>query len=239
MISPAEFAWVTAAMFLAAFVQGSIGFGLAMVAAPLVLMVDQRFVPAGMIMVSPMLTTLMVVRERHHIKLRRVGWLVLGNLVGTVFAVAALVRLDERLFDIVFAVSVLLAVAISLVGVVPQLTTRNSVMAGWLSGLMGTLTSIGGPPVALFYQNEAGSRVRADLSAYFLVCALFAMIALIAAGKLGRTEALLGLHLVPGLVAGFAFSFLGARLIDRGWVKPAVLALSGVSAVVVLVRTLA
>ena len=62
--------------------------------------------------------------------------------------------------------------------------------AGVLSGFMGTVSGIGGPPVALLYQHESGRTLRATLPRYFLVGGAITMVTLVAVGKLGRAELL-------------------------------------------------
>ena len=63
--------------------------------------------------------------------------------------------------------------------------------AGALSGFMGTIVSIGGPPIALLYQNESGPSLRGTLSAFFVVGVALAIIGLCAVRTFRRTEALL------------------------------------------------
>ena len=71
---------------------------------------------------------------------------------------------------------------------------------------MGTLGSIGGPPVALIYQDASPQKLRATLSGYFIFGTFISMAALIPAGKFGLEELKLSLLLLPGIVAGFLVS---------------------------------
>ena len=50
---------------------------------------------------------------------------------------------------------------------------------------MGTISSVGGPPVALLYQDERGSEVRGTLSSIFAVGALFSLVVLAVVGEFG------------------------------------------------------
>ena len=43
------------------------------------------------------------------------------------------------------------------------------VLAGAASGVMGTATAIGGPPMALVWQRNSGARLRGTMSGFFLV----------------------------------------------------------------------
>jgi uncharacterized membrane protein YfcA len=110
--------------------------------------------------------------------------------------------------------------------------------AGALSGLSGTATSVGGPPVALALQHEPGIRLRATLGAFFFASSVVALASLAIFGALGWRDIVLGAVLVPAEVIGFAVSSHAVRALDRGRTRHAVLVISSISAVVVLARAL-
>ncbi len=103
---------------------------------------------------------------------------------------------------------------------------------------MGTATTIGGPPIALLYQGEAASRMRADLSAYFLVSMLFTAVALVNVDRLGWAELQRGLQLVPGTVVGFLVSSWLAPRLHREWTRRVVLTAAAGCALFLLSRAL-
>ena len=106
--------------------------------------------------------------------------------------------------------------------------TRPALLiAGFASGLMGTLTSVGGPPIALVYQNATGPEMRSTLNAYFALGGLLSMAVLGYAGRFGQRELAWGVALLPAVAVGFWLSgALRARL-DRGRTRGAVLVLAG------------
>jgi uncharacterized membrane protein YfcA len=118
-------------------------------------------------------------------------------------------------------------------------TTGTLVSAGLASGFMGTATSIGGPPMAMVYQRVTGPQLRATLAAYFVFGASFSLLTLAVAGEFGAHELELGLTLLPGVLAGFALSWLAARVLDRGYTRIAVLGCSAASALVLIGTQLA
>lgn len=103
---------------------------------------------------------------------------------------------------------------------------------------MGTAVSIGGPPIALLYQHETGPRIRGTLSAFFLIGVSLSLVGLHLIGRFGWQEILIALSLVPGILLGFALSRRLTHLLDRGYVRRAILVFSAVSALAVLVRHL-
>lgn len=235
-ISSLEAFGAAAVVFIGAWVQGSIGFGLAVVAAPLLVLIEPDLVPAPLILNGLLLTLLVAYRERRSIDAGSIRWTILGSVAGTGIAAAVLRVISAYGFTILFSILVLLAVGLSTLGLAVPPTRRNTLIAGGLSGFMGTASSIGGPPVALLYQNSPGPRFRGTLSAYFCTTGVMALLALAGVGKLGTDELALALPMLPGLVIGYALSGFTARILDRRSLRPAVLILSAISAAAVLVR---
>lgn len=237
-VSPAQAGAATAAMALGALVQGGVGFGSALVAAPLLALVDTNFVPGPITVVTTVLN-LFVIRAADAAAFdRQVRWSLGGLVPGTIAAGATLLALSARGLSLAFAVMVILGVVITGVGL--HVVKRPSTLfgAGVLSGFMGTVSGIGGPPVALLYQHDSGRTLRATLPRYFLVGGSITMVTLVAVGKLGGEELLLALVLVPGMLVGLAGSSWLAGHVDRRTARPFVLLLSTLAAVSVLIKEL-
>jgi uncharacterized membrane protein YfcA len=122
----------------------------------------------------------------------------------------------------------------------PPIRPRTPVLliAGVLSGFMGTTSSIGGPPIAMIYQHESGARIRGTLSAYFTFGASMSLVALAAIGRFGEWELLAALALLPGVLIGAVLSARAATWLDAGRTRIAVLAVSAASGALVVLREL-
>jgi hypothetical protein len=107
---------------------------------------------------------------------------------------------------------------------------------GALSGVMGTIAAIGGPPLALLYQHAPGARVRGTLSSIFLVGTIFSLAALVLVGRFGRDELRFTLALLPGMLFGFLVSRRIASRLDRGYTRPAVLTVASIAGIIVVTR---
>jgi len=233
--------WLLASLVLVggAVVQGSVGFGVALLGAPLLFLVDPALVPAPMLIAGLTLPALILVRDRAGLEKAPVAWAVPGFMVGSVLAGGVVASLPEGGLALVFGSLVLLAVALSALGWAPaEPHGRHLAAAGTLAGFMATATSIGGPPLALVFQHAAGRRLRATLSAIFVPGGLFALASLAAVGRFGGAELVLGLALLPAIVAGFWLSGFTARALDRAWLRPAVLGVSAVAGAGAVVRAL-
>ena len=109
------------------------------------------------------------------------------------------------------------------------MTRPSLVTAGVLSGVTGTATSIGGPPLALVYQHRAPSQIRATLGLYFLLGALFSIIGLGVTGNLNERDAYVALGLLPFLLLGFAVSLVVRRHVPAGQVRTLMLVVCATS----------
>jgi uncharacterized membrane protein YfcA len=105
-----------------------------------------------------------------------------------------------------------------------------------MSGLLGTAASIGGPPLAMLYVDQKGGRIRGTLSGIFVAGTLMSVVALAVAGRFGLQELKLTGMLLPGIAVGFMMSRRAATLADTGFIRPAIIAVSTLAAILSIVR---
>ncbi|MFD5825742.1 TSUP family transporter [Lentzea sp. NPDC060358] len=217
--------------------QGLIGFGLALVAVPLLALLDPALVPVPVLVVASAHAVMSLAREFGHVDWRGVGWAMLGRLPGTAVGIWIVDSLDQKSFSVVVGVAVLACVLLSLVSWQPRPTPGSLVTAGVASGSFGTATSIGGPMIALVYQNEEGPQVRATLAAFFTLGSVTSIIGLTIAGTVTAAKLWSGVLLIPFLVAGFLLSTPLRRRFDAKGIRTPMLVVAGASAVVLIVRS--
>jgi hypothetical protein len=223
---------------IGATLQGTIGFGLGVFAVPLLLLFAPVLVPGPLLASSLVLSLLLTHLERRAVNWPDLGWALGGRTVGIVLAAGLLVTASTDTLAVASAFLVLTAVALTASGLRFAPAPRMLVAAGMLSGILGTVVSIGGPPMALVYQGESGPRLRGTLSAFFLIGVSLSVVGLHLAGRFGARETVLAAWLVPAMLLGFAVSRRLSRLLDRGYIRHAVLAVSALSSAMVLLRAL-
>lgn len=216
--------------------QGAVGFGLGMLAAPLLLLVDPRLVPGPLLVAALFLTVLISAREHAAIDFHGLGWALAGRAPGTLLGAGAIALASPRGIRFLVAATVLVAVGLVASGLQIERTRGSLLGAGVLSGVLSTTSSIGGPAIAILYQEDPGARVRGTLSGFFAVGLVFSILALAIMGEFGRSQIEAALVLLPGVLLGFLLSRSIARVLDRGHTRTAILALSTVAALGVLVQ---
>jgi uncharacterized protein len=100
-------------------------------------------------------------------------------------------------------------------------------LGGVASGVMGTAAGIGSPPLALVNQNRPGAQLRSTLAISFVVGTLISLAALFRVGMVREWHVLFALELLPGLILGLLASNFAIPLLDRKWLRPALLTFTG------------
>ena len=218
--------------------QGSVGFGLGMLAAPLLVLIDPDLVPAPLLLAALALTLLVAFSERGAIDLKGVGWALVGRIPGTLIGAATLAVASRNATTILVGIIVFVAIGLIGSGMNLSRTPRVLLAAGTLSGFMGTTTSIGGPPIAALYHNAPGGQIRGTMASFFVVGLVVSLSALAFVGRFGFDELYAGAFLLPGVVAGFAVSRRIAPILDRGYTRVAVLTVSALAGLSVIVQVL-
>lgn len=233
-MSAPEITALVLSVVLGAFLQGSIGFGIGMLAAPVAAFIDPTLVPATIIVLATAFTATITVRDRASVNVRRGGWALLGRLPGTIGGAVLVAVVSESTLALIVAGVVLGGVALSVFGWRPALRARNLVLAGTVAGVTGTATSIGGPPMAIAFQRADPAEARGTLNAFFLVGSLVSLVALTLAGAVTRHALEVSLMLLPALVVGYVTGRIAFRRLDRSRLRVIALGAATLSAVVLL-----
>ena len=237
--SPEQMLAAFCIVVVGALVQGSVGMGLGLVTVPFLLQVDPVFVPGPILASGFLLSFLMVCRERQELNLFEVKWGVVGRVIGTFIASLTLSQLPQDQAAIAAGLAILLAVGLSFSGLSVEPAIGTLLGAGTVSGIMGTLASVGGPPMALLFQKQKGPQLRATMSGYLLLGGLASVLGLVFVGSFRMPEVQATLLFLPAILIGYVLSRRMVSLLDGGYTRGAVLIVSAASSVVLLVRTLA
>lgn len=226
------------AVFVGAVVQGSVGFGLGLVAAPVLTMLDPTLMPGAIQVVNATLPLFTLAAEWRRVDWRGLGFAVLGRLPGSAIGALIVVYISVSTLGILVGIMVLAAVALTAWAVTLPRNGVTITTAGFISGITGTATGIGGPPMALVYQSAKGPQIRATLAMFFFLSATQSLVILKVVDHLPAKALLSGALLIPFMIAGFLVSGPLRRYLDAGRVRTAILCVAAVSALALIVQSL-
>lgn len=236
MSAEAALAVCALAVFAGALIQGTGGIGFAMFAAPIVALVRPELVPGPMLVLGGSVSLLAAVREMKQVDWRGVWFAFGGRIPGTVVAGLVIGLAPRSAFASVFALLILAAVVLSAIGWRVRATPAALVVAGFGSGFMGTITSVGAPPMGIAMQNMQPARLRATVGVFLCAGAAFSIAVLAWAGRFHASDLVLGVSLLVPMAIGFLASSRLVRVIDSRVVRRIVLAVCAISALILLLR---
>ncbi|AVJ25951.1 sulfite exporter TauE/SafE family protein [Achromobacter spanius] len=232
-----HYAAMAAVVFGAAVAQGVGGVGFAMFAAPVAAMFFPQLAPGPLLTLGGFISLLTALRERAAIDWPAVSYALAGRAIGTLIAIYAMARFAPQALGVLFACMILAAVALSVAGLKFSATPGRVSGAGVASGIMGTMTSVGAPPIAIVLQHAAPPRLRATLGMVLFLGSIFSLAMLALAKRYTGYHAGLALSLAPFLLAGFAVSSRLRTLLPPRAVRGVLLVACAMGAVGVLVKS--
>ncbi len=232
-----HYAAMAAVVFGAAVAQGVGGVGFAMFAAPVAAMFFPQLAPGPLLTLGGFISLLTALRERAAIDWPAVSYALAGRAVGTLIAIYAMARFAPQALGVLFACMILAAVALSVAGLKFSATPGRVSGAGVASGIMGTMTSVGAPPIAIVLQHATPPRLRATLGMVLFLGSIFSLAMLALAKRYTGYHAGLALSLAPFLLAGFAVSNRLRTLLPPRAVRGVLLAACAMGAAGVLIKT--
>ena len=225
-------------VIIGSIIQGSLSVGFALMVTPILIIIEPAFIPGPVMICRLFLSILIIIKEHRSIDFKDIKISIIGRIFGTLLAAFVILIISEELFGIIFGGFIFLAVIFSFNKSKLHPSKPLLLLAGFLSGLMGTITSIGGPPMGLVYQNKEGPIIRGTLSGFFLIGSIFSIIILAIIGKIKIYELQLFFIIIPPLMVGFFLSFFTSKLLDKGYIRYAILIVCTISASAVIIKIL-
>jgi uncharacterized membrane protein YfcA len=229
---------LVAAVLIGATLQGVVGLGLGLILAPVTGLVAPQLLPGLALWLAMLLPLFTLSRDWRSADRHGLCWALAGRIPGTAIGVWLVSVLSVRVLHILVGVVVLVAVALTVRTLRMPTTPTTLLGAGVVSGITGTVSSIGGPPLALIYQHHATDTLRATLGVYFVLGAAFSIVGLAATGQMLARDLMVAAVMTPVVVLGFLLSGPLRRRVDHGSVRIGLLSLCAASAAALIVRSL-
>lgn len=205
-------------LLLASFVQGSVGFGVALIAVPLMslYLAPQEAVPL-MSLLAATLSLVMLTRYRQAFNWRATVRLTAGSLFGIPIGVFLLRRLDG---DVVITILGVIVMAYALYALsnmrLPELKRPFfGYIFGFFGGILSGAYNTGGPPIIIYgnCRRWEPSAFKGNLQGYFLINSSIVVLTHWAMGNYNSIILQRYLFAVPAVFVGLGLGFwLDGRL---------------------------
>lgn len=233
-----EWALASLAILASTTLQYGMGIGFGVIAGPLLALISIDLVPVPVLFCTCVTAGLAAIGERGNIRWRETLSGVAGRGVGSVIAIMILFMLPgEKAFMLLFGLVVAFAVLVSVAGLRLPFSLPAVGGAGIISGFTAAITGVGGPPMALVYQNQSAIDARPTLQSYFAVGSFLTLTLLAVSGNIDGGDIAAAVLLLPALVAGFLLGPFMRPFFNRNF-KPFLLGIAGVAAAILIVRSL-
>lgn len=216
-------------IFLGSFVQTAIGFGLAIVAAPLLFLVSPDYVPAPICLVALFISILNAMKHRSNIEIGGLKMALIGRVPGSIAGGFLLVMVSTDALALWLGLLVLFAVVVSLLPFRIEPTPTRMGVAGFFSGFFGTSSAIGGPPMALLLQHQEANQLRGNLSAFFVFSSIISLMIQLPAGFLTVHHLWITIPLIPAAWVGYKLALMTTQALPKEKIRVGALLLCTIS----------
>ncbi len=202
-----SFLIAAAVAVVAGMVRGFAGFGAAMMMTPVFSALYGPETGISLCLLLEVAVALpLLPRAAKYVDWRRIGLLMVAAVLGAPLGNLALTQVSPQPMRWAISAIVLTAVALLASGWRFQGQWRASVTLGIgaTSGFLNGLSGMAGPPIAFYYLagNETVTRVRANLTTYFVFVDLAALLVFAGRGMVHWDTGVLALCLGPAVIAG-------------------------------------
>lgn len=237
-MSLTTFAILAATMVIAAFVQGAVGVGFALIAAPVIGLVDPGLLPVSLLILMLPLNVYLAWRERPALDSNGALWITLGRTVGAVGGVLIISRISAHDLNLFIGASTIAAAVATLCAPTFAPGRKAFVAAGAVTGITETATGIGGPALAMVFQHYRAPALRSTIALCFAVGEMLSLVMLSVAGQITPGKFVSALLLVPPVVVGAFISHHIHHRFNGKTLRISVMAFAIVSGAAILYQTL-
>jgi uncharacterized membrane protein YfcA len=225
-------------IFVASILQTSVGMGFGMIASPLIAVVSPELVPASIMLTGLLVSSTAAYSERKSIILAELKAGIGGRCVGGILACIVLLTIsDLKTFMLIFGSVMLVAILMAASTLSFSFSLTKLFNLSIVSGLMGTITAVGAPPMALIYHDRPGEIVRPTLNAFFAFSCVIGLVVLAISGWLNLQHVMAMLLFLPPMIAGiFVARFF--RNLPKEILSKILLLISGIASLMLIYRGL-
>lgn len=223
---------------VAALIQGTIGFGYAVLAVPVLSLIDPRLVPVPQILTALPLSVWACAREWRAVDWRGAIWVLVGRIPGALVGALLLALSTQRTLDLLIGASVLAAVALLSTELRLKRSPWVDCAAGTFGSLSGYVAGISGPPIALLFRDSSGPALRATLGVIFTFGIVLTLGLRASSGHMSVQDGWVAALLLAPMLVGMRLSRHLHGLVRGRTLRHALLVTSAIAALGLLGRAL-
>lgn len=224
-------------IFVGSFVQTAIGFGLAVVASPLLFFLSPDYVPTPITLIALLISLWSALKLRADVSIGKLKNALIWRIPGSIAGGFLLVWVSTEQLALWLGILVLFAVAVSLLPSRIEPTPFRMGVAGFFSGLFGTSSAIGGPPMALLLQHQEANQLRGNLAAFFVFSSLISLLVQFAVGHTQWHHLIMTIPLIPSAWAGYKLAGVVTQHISKSKLRFFTLALCSASGLMAIYKS--
>ena len=231
-----EIALVIGFAALGAMVQGCLGIGIGLVAAPVLVSIDPAFAPGPPLLIGQVVGLRHVFAEREHIDREALRNVFIGIPFGLAAGLSILLMIDGRVLSIIVGAATALAAAAILLGAHLARSPKVEIGGGALMAFASITAALPGPPLVVAFSDMKPACMRGTASASILTVAIIAGLSLVVAGRFGSHELELLGWLLPGALLGLLSARYLRPVLDRSWFRTAVLVMACAGGIALVIQ---
>ncbi|NLP62698.1 sulfite exporter TauE/SafE family protein [Paraburkholderia sacchari] len=229
---------LAATVTIAAFIQGAVGVGFALICAPVIGLIDPGLLPVSLLILMLPLNVYLAWRERPALDSNGTLWITVGRTVGAVGGVLIISRISAHDLNLFIGASTIAAAVATLCAPTFAPGRNALITAGAVTGITETATGIGGPALAMVFQHYRAPALRSTIALCFAIGEAVSLVMLSFTGQISVDRFVSALLLVPPVILGAFISQHVHQRLNSKVLRISVMGFAIVSGAAILYQTL-
>lgn len=231
-------------VFFASILQGLMGFGYAIVAAPLLMLIFLPKLVVPIILIQSSINNIIIIASllkeniSQYVNLKKILRLIIAGIIGIPIGTFLLISVEEETIKIFSGIVIIIFSIFQLIGFHKPVKNEKvaSVIVGLISGILAGSIAISGPPVVLFLmnQNVIKNYFRVSIVIYFIVLGLIAILSMYISKILNMEVIHYFLSLFPAMVFGLSIGIYLSKKVNESLFKLATIFIVLVSGILAI-----
>ncbi len=225
-------------LIVGSILQMATGVTAGMIIVPFLAMISYTLIPVPIAFASLALTIMMAYKGREHIDTKNMLEISLGTLAGILLSIFILKNIKFEHLGVIFGLFILISIFISIRIKSFTLNKRINYVGGFVSGVMGSMSAVGGQILALLFQNHPLESLKATLAFLYTLFSTLMLSMFFIFGEFSYTQFISGIYMMPGFIIGFFLAPIFSKYLNPKHSKTMVLSMATIGAIILIAKSL-